>query len=109
MKHLESEREPKASDSVDCVYSDSGLMMGCLIEPPLSPEPKPTYMLDVYHPSAMGSKVMVRTLPDIKNVQLNLRDSPHPEISQTVFDAMAENKKARLVQVNIAIRGMACY
>ncbi|KAI7877027.1 hypothetical protein K492DRAFT_239444 [Lichtheimia hyalospora FSU 10163] len=67
-------------------------------EPPLSPEPKPTHMLDVYHPSAMGSKVMVRTLPDIKNMPLNLRDSPHPEISQTVFDAMAENKKARLVQ-----------
>lgn len=56
-------------------------------------------MLDIYHPSVMGSKVMVRTLPDIKGMQLNLRDSPHREISQAQFDSLAENKKARLVQV----------
>lgn len=70
--------------------------------PPPSPEPKPTHMLDIYHPSVLGSKVMVRTLPDIKGTPLNLRVSPHPEIPQAIFDTLAENKRARLVQVNIA-------
>ncbi|CDH52451.1 predicted protein [Lichtheimia corymbifera JMRC:FSU:9682] len=66
--------------------------------PPPSPEPKPTHMLDIYHPSVLGSKVMVRTLPDIKDTPLNLRVSPHPEIPQAIFDTLAENKRARLVQ-----------
>ncbi|KAJ8659025.1 hypothetical protein O0I10_005407 [Lichtheimia ornata] len=66
--------------------------------PPPSPEPKPTHMLDIYHPSVLGSKVMVRTLPDIKGTQLNTRVSPHPEISQAIFETLAENKRARLVQ-----------